>query len=64
MSKRFTDAELAAEFYSALGCFTDEQMKARPPQGLSAFNRKPDEGDRADSFHRFGTLPHYDEPTI
>ena len=59
--KRFSDAELAAEFHSALACFSVEEMESRPPAGLIVNGRPTDEGDKADIFYRFLTLPHYDE---
>lgn len=49
--KRFTDAELAAEYHSAWSEMLD----------VPKDERYPHERPRIDTLHRFATLPHYDE---
>jgi hypothetical protein len=54
VAKRFTDAELAAEFHFAAG-EADIEFFANHEQEDAELNRI------ADTLERFATLPHYDE---
>lgn len=56
MSKRFTDAELAAEYWRAEWTFQYDARTAEGdwPNGLGLTAKTK-------AFHRFVTTPHYDE---
>lgn len=52
--KRFTDAELAAEYHSAWASMLD----------VPEDERYPHERPRIETLHRFATMPHYDEASL
>lgn len=71
IEKRLTDAELAAEAFSAV--FHEAECEVRGMRIERTFPKHPrveyyveqnhEFGRQADILHRFATLPHYDEPT-